>query len=419
LDAEPVREFSCFTEDLRQLARWLVDKGIQTVAMQSTGVYWIPLYDILEEHGLEVFLVNAKYTKNLPGRKTDVQECQWLLKLHTYGLLTNSFRPPGEVLSMRSYWRLRQQHIQEASTTVQRIQKVLTEMNLQLANVISDIAGVSGMAIIRAIIDGERDRQKLAGLCDARIRASSHQVAKSLEGNWREDLLFVLKQQVANYDHFQKQIGLCDEQLQAHLQRFPSADRPNRSAVAAQPSAAKQRSKKSKKAKGNAPSFNVAQELTRITGVDLTLIDGVDAMTAQTIFSEIGCDMRRWKTEAHFASWLGLSPDNRISGGVVLGRGTRKVINRTAVALRMAASTLIKCESYLGAQYRRLRTRLGAPKAITAMAHKLARIVYRMLKYRDGYVDKGADFYEQKYREQQIHSIKKRAEKLGLRVVPV
>ena len=417
LDSEPVREFGCFTEDLRRLARWLVEKGIRTVAMQSTGVYWIPLYDILEEHGVEVFLVNAKYTKNLPGRKTDVQESQWLLKLHTYGLLSNSFRPPLEIVTMRTYWRLRAEHVREASTTVQRIQKVLTEMNLQLANVISDIAGLSGMAIIRAILAGERNPQKLASLCHARIQASPDQVAKSLEGNWRSDLLFVLDQQVRNYDHFQQQIVLCDQQLQSYLQQLTTADRSNSTNAIAQPSIAKRRAKKFKKSKGNAPAFDLAAELERICGVDLTLIDGIDVMTTQTIISEVGLDMSRWKTEAHFASWLGLCPDNRISGGVVLSKGTRPVINRATVALRMAASTLIKCQSYLGAQYRRLRTRLGAPKAITAMAHKLARIVYRMLKYRDGYIDKGVDFYEQKFRQQQIGALRKKAAKFGLQLV--
>jgi transposase len=416
LDDKPVRQFSCFTEDLRRLAEWLVGKGIRTVAMQSTGVYWIPLYDILEEHGLEVFLVNAKHTKNLPGRKTDVQESQWLLKLHTYGLLTNSFRPTAEFVKMRTYWRLRQEHVGEVSTTVQRMQKALTEMNVQLANVISDITGVSGMAIIRAVLAGERDPHRLASLCDVRIRASAEQVAKSLEGNWRPDLIFTLAQQIRTYDHYQQQIDLCDQELQLHVSRLTTAD-SNRKSTVAQPSFAKQRAKKSKRPKGNSPSFNLSQELQRIAGVDLTLIDGVDVMTAQTIISEVGLDMNRWKTEAHFASWMGLCPDNRISGGVILRKGTRHVPNRAALALRMAASTLIKCQSYLGAQYRRLRTRLGAPKAITAMAHKLARIVYRMLKYRDGYIDKGTDFYEQKYREQQILAVKKRAAKLGLQIV--
>jgi len=414
LDKQPVREFGCFTQDLKRLAEWLVDRGIETVAMQSTGVYWIPLYDVLEEYGIRVFLVNAKHTRNLPGRKTDVQESQWLLKLHTYGLLNNSFRPPSQILKMRTYWRLRAQHVAEVSTTIQRMQKVLTEMNVQLSNVISDISGVSGMAILRAIVAGQRDPQQLAALCDPRIRASHDQIAKSLEGNWRAELVFALAQQLRNYDHYLKQIELCDQQLEAHIQTLPTRTDPV-SAVA-EPSPAKQRAKRSK-SKGHAPRFELAAHLNRIAGVDLTLIDGIDLMTAQTIASETGFDMSSWNTEGHFASWLGLCPDNRISGGRILAKGTRHVVNRVATALRMAASTLLKSQSYLGSQYRRLRTRLGAPKAITAMAHRLARLVYRMLKYGRGYVDKGADFYEQKYREQQILILQKKAAKLGLQLM--
>jgi transposase len=414
LDKEPVRQFGCFTQELHRLAQWLVSRGIETVAMQSTGVYWIPLYDVLEEYGIRVFLVNARHTRNLPGRKTDVQESQWLLKLHTYGLLNNSFRPPSQILTMRTYWRLRAQHVAEVSTTIQRMQKVLTEMNLQLSNVISDISGVSGMAILRAIVAGQRDPRRLAELCDPRIRASHEQIAKSLEGNWRAELVFALAQQLRNYDHYLKQIGLCDQQLEAHIATLPTRSEPV--STEAQPSAAKRRVKKNKP-KGHVPQFQLAAHLNRIAGVDLTLIDGIDIMTAQTIASETGFDMSPWKTEGHFASWLGLCPDNRISGGRVLAKGTRHVINPVSTALRMAASTLLKSQSYLGSQYRRLRTRLGAPKAITAMAHRLARLVYRMLKYGRGYVDKGADFYEQKYREHQILILKKKAATLGLQLM--
>ena len=414
LDQEPVRKFGCFTQDLQRLAEWLVSRGIETVAMQSTGVYWIPLYDVLEEYGIQVFLVNARHTRNLPGRKTDVQESQWLLKLHTYGLLNNSFRPPSQILTMRTYWRLRAQHVAEVSTTIQRMQKVLTEMNLQLSNVISDISGVSGMAILRAIVSGERDAQRLAALCDPRIRASHEQIAKSLEGNWRAELVFVLAQQLRNYDHYLEQIRLCDQRLEAHIATLPTRTDPV--STQAEPSPAKQRAKRSKP-KGHVPQFQLAAHLNRIAGIDLTLIDGIDVMTAQTIASETGFDMSSWKTEGHFASWLGLCPDNRISGGRVLAKGTRHVVNPVATALRMAASTLLKSQSYLGSQYRRLRTRLGAPKAITAMAHRLARLVYRMLKYGRGYVDKGADFYEQKYREQQILILKKKAAALGLQLM--
>jgi transposase len=416
-DGQPVRRFECFTADLHRLADWLEACGVETVAMQSTGVYWIPLYEILEERGLEVYLVNARHTKNLPGRKSDVQESQWLLKLHTHGLLHNSFQPPTEIRVVRTYWRQRGEHVRGASTCVQRMQKVLTQMNVQLANVISDLSGLTGQAIVRAILAGERDPRKLAELSHPQIRASREEIVKSLEGNWRPELLFVLKQEIEMYDTYQRKIAECDRELQAHLKQF--ADNVGRSAPeltsTEQPKACK--AKKAKRVQGNAPEFDLSSELQRISGVDLTGIDGVNVIVAQTVLSEVGLDMSRWKTEAHFASWLGLCPDNRVSGDKVLKRGTRHVINRAATALRLAATTLIRSRSYLGAQYRRLRTKLGAPKAITAMAHRLARLVYRMLKYGQEYVDKGTQFYERRLREQQLQLLKKKAASLGLRLV--
>ena len=404
-DSHPVRRFECFTADLYQLADWLKNCGVKTVALQSTGVYWIPLYDILEERGFEVYLVNARHTKNLPGRKSDVQESQWLLKLHTYGLLNNSFQPTSEIRVLRTYWRQRAEHVHGVTTCIQRMQKAFTQMNLQLANVISDLSGVTGQMIVRAIVAGERDPWKLAKLSDPRIRASQEEIAKSLEGNWRPELLFVLQQELQMFDTYQQRITECDRELQKHLARFKDTV----------PLPAKNEAKNSKPNKHH-PQFHLAEELQRISGVDLTRIDGIDVMVAQTLVSEIGLDMARWKTEAHFASWLGLCPDNRISGDKVLGRGTRHVVNRAATALRVAATTLLKSQTYLGAQYRRLRNKLGAPKAITAMAHRLARLVYRMLKYGQQYVDKGASYYEQRNRQQQIEFVRKKAAQLGLQV---
>ncbi len=407
-DPEPVRRFECFTADLYRLADWLESCGVKTVAMQSTGVYWIPLYEILEEHGFEVYLVNARHTKNLPGRKSDVQESQWLLKLHTYGLLNNSFQPTAEIRVLRTYWRQRAEHVSGAATCIQRMQKALTQMNLQLANVISDLSGVTGQAIVRAIVAGERDPQKLAELSHPRIEASREEVAKSLEGNWRPELVFVLRQEVEMYDTYQWRITECDQQLQKHLASFADTELP-------QTPKAESKEKRAKSTK-NAPRFDLSSELKRITGVDLTRIDGIDVMVAQTLLSEVGMDMSRWNTEAHFSSWLGLCPDNRISGDKLLGKGTRHVVNRAATALRLAARNLIRSRSYLGAQYRRLRTKLGAPKAITAMAHRLARLVYRMLKYGQQYVDKGTEYYENRYRQQQINLLQKNAAKLGLQI---
>jgi transposase len=405
-DAQPVRQFACFTEALQQMAAWLKSCGIDTVAMQSTGVYWLPVYEILTEEGLQVFLVNARHTKNLPGRKTDVQECQWLLQLHTFGLLNNSFRPPEEICVLRAYWRQRAEHVASASACIQRMQKVLTEMNVQLANVISDISGLTGLTIIQAILDGERNRYKLAALADARIQASREDIARSLEGNWRKELLFILQQELNLYQVYQEQIAECDTALAAHLQTLEDKVEPG-----SQPPVVKA----GKKAGSNAPtSFDLRGELYRISGTDLTQIDGINIMNAQTIIAEVGIDMSRFPSEAHFASFLGLCPDNQITGGKVFRRSTRHVENRAATALRMAATSLWRSKTYLGAKFRRLRARLGAPKAITAMAHMLARLVYRMLRYGEQYVDKGMKYYEEKYREHEIRSIQKKAKDLGL-----
>lgn len=411
--ADPVRRFGCFTADLRELARFLKEHGIATVVMQSTGVYWIPLYDVLEEAGFEVYLVNARDTKNLPGRKSDVQESQWLLKLHTYGLLRNSFRPTSEIRVLRTYWRQRAEHIHTATECVQRMQKALTQMNLQLANVIADIMGLTGQKILRAILAGERDADKLAKLRNGRIQASHEEIVSSLTGNWREELLFALKQEMERYDFCQRQIGECDQEIEKHLGTLPS--RPQEAVLPVQSGMPP---KKRKKAQGNSPEFDLAGELNRIAGVDFTRIDGISVLTAQTIISEVGLDMERWKTEGHFASFLGLCPFNAVSGGKVLRRGTRKVVNRAATAFRIAAFSLKNSNSYLGAQYRRFRGKLGAPKAITAMAHKLAVLFYRMLRFGQEYVDRGQQFYEEKYRQQQISFLNKKAAQMGFSIVP-
>jgi transposase len=272
---------------------------VETVAMQSTGVYWIPLYEILEQRGLEVYLVNARHTKNLPGRKSDVQESQRLLKLHTHGLLNNSFLPPADVRVGRTYWRQRGEHVRSAATCVQRMQKVLTQMNVQLANVISDLSGLTGLTIVRAILAGEHDPRKLAELSHPKIRASREEIVKSLEGNWRPELVFVLRQEMEMYDSYQRKITECDHELQMHLKQF--ADHVPEIAPEAA-SKEQPKLKNAKRSQGHAPSFNLSGELQRISGVDLTRIDGVNVMVAQTILSEVGLDMSRWKTEAHFAS---------------------------------------------------------------------------------------------------------------------
>jgi transposase len=408
-DSQPVRRFGCTTAELKDMAGWLKQCRIRTVAMQSTGVYWIAVYDLLEEAGFEVYLVNARETKNLPGRKSDVQESQWLMKLHTYGLLRNSFRPSQEIRTMRTYWRQRNDLVRSAGRHIQRIQKALTQMNLQLANVLSDVSGVTGQAIVKAILAGERNPRKLAEFRDKRVKASAEEIARSLEGHWQEDLLFQLKQEQDGYEFCLKQMAECDEQLQQYLQQ-----REDRSAGTSLPE--EKRKERLRKKKENKPQFDLRAELFRMTGTDLTRIDGIDVRTAATVISEAGWDMSKWRTEDHFVSWLRLCPDNRVSGDKVIGKGRLPTTNRLTVALKMAASCLRQSDSYLGAQFRRLRTRLGAPVAIKAMAAKLARLVYRMLRYGMEFVDQGAEFYQARHRQREINSLKRKAANLGFQI---
>jgi hypothetical protein len=343
----------------------------------------------------------------MPGRKSDVQECQWILKLHVYGLLKNSFRPEEEICVLRTIWRQRQQHIGDASRCTQHMQKALTQMNLQLANVISDISGWTGQAIIAAILQGERDPAKLAQLRDARVKASEEVICKSLQGNWRPELLFVLRQEFETYATFQQKLAECDAALEQHYRTLEQKADPEELPEVS----------RNKRPHGNVPgNLDLRDELYRVTGVDLIQIDSINVLTAQTIVAEVGFDMRPWETEGQFVSWLNLAPRNKMSGGKVIGRDKRKVVNRAGQALRNAASTLLRSNTYLGAQYRRLRAKIGAPKAIKAMANRLARIIYRLLKYGQQYVDKGAEFYQQKYRNQQIKMLTKKAAELGLRL---
>jgi transposase len=409
-DSQPVRRFGCTTAELKEMAVWLKQCAIRTVAMQSTGVYWIAVYDILEQAGLEVYLVNARDTKNLPGRKSDVQESQWLMKLHTYGLLRNSFRPSQEIRTMRTYWRQRNDLVQSAGRYIQRMQKALTQMNIQLANVLSDVSGMTGQAIIKAILAGERDPLKLAEFRDKRVKASEEVIARSREGNWQEDLLFVLQQEQDGYEFCQRQMAECDQRIEQYLE-----GREDRSAGASLPE--ETRKGRLKKKRGNKPRFDLRKGLFRMTGTDLTRIDGLDVMTAMTILSEAGWDMSKWATEDHFVSWLRLCPDNRISGDKVMGKGRLPTNNRVSTALRMAASTLRMSKTYLGAQFRRLKSRLDTPVAIKAMAAKLARLVYRMLRYGMKYVDRGAEFYEAQHRQLQIKHLKSKAAKLGFQII--
>jgi len=422
-DPNPVQEFGCWTADLKRMAAWLKACRIDTVAMQATGVYSIPLYDILTAQGIQVVLVNAQHTKNVPGRKSDVQECQWLMKLHTDGLLRDSFRLEEKMEGVRTIWRLRDRHVKDASRAVQHMQKALTKMNIQLANVISDITGVSGQAIISAILKGERDPWKLADLKHEMVRASRDEVARSLEGNWRADLLFELQQAVESYYFAHQQMRDCDRKLESFLASLPkrTLQRPSQSGVT--PPATTPQEKKARKrpkTRRNEPTIDLKGELKRICGVDLTSIDGIDVITAQTILSEVGTDLSGFPTENHFASWLGLTPSKDSSGGKVIGTGKRKVQNRVAMAFRMAATTLLNSKTYLGSRYRHLRKRLPShAAAIKAMARYLAVLVYRLLTRGEAWVDRGAANYEQRRSEWEVASLNSKARAKGFKLVPI
>jgi transposase len=407
LDPEPVRKFSCFTADLYAIAEWLKSRGITTVAMESTGVYWIPLFQILETSGLEVRLVNARFVKTVPGRKSDVLDCQWLQKLHSYGLLSGSFRPDDQVCVFRSYIRQRDRLTKSASVHIQRMQKALTEMNVQLHRVVSDITGVTGMAIIRAIVNGKRDPKELAALKDPRAKRSTEEIAAALVGDYRVEHLFVLKQELNLYDMYQQQIQQCDQQIEQCLSEFDSqSDEP----LPPRP--------KGKKPSRNAPNFDLRSHLYRISGVDFTQIDGLEALTVQAIIAEVGLDPTRFPTAKNFTSWLGICPGSKISGGKLLSSKTRKVVNRAANAFRIAAQSLANSQTALGGFYRRIRSRAGAPVAITATAHKLARIFYHLWTTGEDFVDAGVDAYEQKYQQRIVKHLKQRAKKMGFDLVP-
>lgn len=397
-DEQPVREFSTFTDDLERLAKWLISCDVTTVAMESTGIYWIPVFEILERYDLEVRLVNARHVKNVPGRKSDVLDCQWLQQLHTYGLLRGAFRPVDQVCTLRAYVRQRATLVRSASSHIQRMQKALAQMNLQLHNVVTDITGVTGMGIIKAILSGERNPNTLAAMRDKRCKNSKETIARSLHGNYRPEHLFSLQQAVELYEFYLQKIADCDQQILAQLKHFDSSDGTD---------------------PDSKPPRSVEEALQRMSGVDLSGINGINTNTALKVIAEIGIDMSRWKTEKHFTSWLGLCPGSKISGGKVLSSATKPVANRAAAALRMAAMTLFNSKSALGAYLRRQKSRLGAPKAITATAHKLARLVYSMLKHGTAFVDAGQEQYEERYRSRVVQNLKRKAQEMGYKLVSI
>jgi len=408
-DPQPVRRFSTFTEDLRAAAAWLKSCHIETVAMESTGVYWIPFFQILEAQGFSVFLVNARHVKNVPGRKSDVSDCQWLQYLHAVGLLRGSFRPEQAVCTVRSILRHRNDLVQMASSHVQHMQKALDQMNLQLHHVISDITGMTGIAILEAILAGERNPHSLATLRDRRIKASADTIAKSLVGDYRREHLFTLRQSLMAFRHYQELIGACDTEIAQYLEAFESKVDPCEGPLA--------KSQEEQKPNSDQPHFDLRSHLHRIFGVDLPRVPGINVLTTQTLLAEIGPDFSRFAQGPAFTSWLGLCPDNRISGGKVLSVKTRKVKNRAATALRMAALSLHHSQSYLGHFYRRMRAKLGAPKAITATAHKLARIIYHMVTAGQEYHETICSQNEMQHRQRLEARLRKQARELGLQLI--
>ena len=370
-------------------------------------MYWIPIYDILEARGLDVVLVNAHHIKHVPGRKTDVVDCQWLQQLHSLGLLRGSFRPAAEITALRAYLRHRDTLVHAAADHIRRMQKCLVLMNLQLHNVITDITGLTGMHILRDIANGVTDPQQLATHRDHRCRASTDEIAASLTGSYRPEHLFALRQNLELYDTYQRQVGRCDDAIEVVLQALAARQAPP---VAPPPAAARQRHK-------NEPRFEIRSPLHRLTGADLTRIDAVGPYTALRLIAEIGTDMTRWPTERHFTSWLTLAPRNKITGGRLISSRTQPSANRAAAMLRMCAMSAGRTSTALGAYYRRLAYRVGKPKAITATARKLAILISHVLRGDFEYTDSGADAYEAQHRARSMHNLRSRAQSLGLGLI--
>jgi len=412
-EQERVRKFGTDTVELEAISTWLLERGVRTVAMESTGVYWIPLFQVLENHGLEACLVNARHVKNVPGRrKTDHLDCRWLQKLHACGLLSSSFRPSAEICRLRTCMRHRTNLVREQAAQIQRMQKAMREMNVQLDAAVSDVTGVSGVRIMDAIVAGQHDPARLARMADPRVHKSAEQIARCLQGDYRPEHLFVLRQALAAYRFFLEQIRDCDGEVERYTGELEQA--AGRADTALPPAAAETRKRKA----GNVPQYDVRTHLYRLAGVDLTRIPGIGELTAQGLISETGLDMSRWQTPKHFASWLDLCPSPKVSGGRVIGQGRRHASNRAAQMFRQAASALSNSQSWLGSFYRRMRVRLGAAPAVKATAHKLALIYYHVLSTHTEYRQIEAQQYDERLRERTIRNLQRRARQLGMDLVP-
>jgi transposase len=404
-----VRRFGACTADLEAIADWLTQCRITTVVLESTGVYWIPLFELLERRGFQVQLVDPRQVKRAPGRpKTDFLDCQWLQRLHSYGLLSAAFRPADQVVVLRSYLRQRLMLIQYGGQHIQHMQKALEQMNVKLAEVVSDITGLTGLAIIQAILRGQRDPLQLARLRNPNCQRTEAEIARALYGNWRAEHLFALEQALALYEFYQQQLRACDAQLEAYLETFTDKRGEQRLPQGPRP----------RQRKGNGPAFDVRNRLHRLAGVDLTVIEGIDESTALVILGEIGTDMSKFPTVKQFTSWLGLSPQAQKSAGKVKSSRVRRGQNRAARALRLAALGCHHARHALGAFFRRLRARLGGPKAIVATARKIAERVYRLLKYGQEYVRQEAQAYEAAYQARVVKGLARKARELGYQLVP-
>jgi transposase len=405
-----VRKFGTFTADLEALAAWLTACGVDTVAMESTGIYWVPLFELLERRGFQVYLVNARQTKQAPGRpKTDVLDCQWIQRLHSYGLLTASFRPADEVVVLRGYLRQRQMLIEYASHHIQHMDKALEQMNVKLGEVVNDITGLTGMAIIKAILRGERTPEQLAKLRNYHCRRTEAEIARALYGNWREEHLFALQQALALYECYHRQLAECDQRVAKYLGTMSDQS---------QGKSLGQPRRRPHKARANDPQFAARELLFRMCGADLTVIEGVSANTALVVLSEIDRDMSKWPTVKHFVSWLGLCPQTHRSAGKTKKRHVRRIAGRAGRALRLAAQGCHHAKNALGAFYRRVQARAGSPKAVVATARKIAERIYRLLKYGAEYVQQAADAYEEAYRQRLLKGLARRAEELGYQLTP-
>ena len=406
-EGQDTRVFDTFIPDLRRLADWLEQCGVSTVAMESTGVYWIPVYELLEQRGFEVYLVDARKVKNVTGRKDDDEDAEWLQTLHTFGLLNSAFRPADAICVVRAYQRQRTMLVKELARHIQHMHKALTQMGLQLHHVIRDITGVTGMQMVRCIVGGERDPKALAQHRDHRCKSSHGTIVKALEGNYRPEHVFSLKQAVELYDFHQDKIRDCDREIEQQLAKFE--DRSN----------GKQLETRPRRRKGNEPDFDLRGYLFRLTGTDLTRVPGLDSYSVLQAVSETGIDTSSWRNGKKFTSWMGLSPNHRSSGGKIFKRGTQPNANRAATIFRLAARSVGRSSTALGAFYRRVKARQGAPKAITATARKIALIYYSMLRYGTEYVELGQDWYEEQYRTRAVHNLERRAKSLGFQLVPV